>query len=58
MDDVSVVCEGPLSGRDLRELIRSYGGSLLGSLGRELFPDRFPLLVKTGGLRQAMIDPS
>ncbi|HIE03699.1 MAG TPA: class I mannose-6-phosphate isomerase [Candidatus Latescibacteria bacterium] len=46
MDDVSVVCEGPLSGRDLRELIRSYGGSLLGSLGRELFPDRFPLLVK------------
>ena len=44
-DDVnSVVAEGPLAGKTIRELVASYGSALLGSRCRDL--SRFPLLVK------------
>lgn len=42
-DGNSVVEEGPLAGRDLADLCRSFGAALCGSLNES---DRFPLLIK------------
>lgn len=44
--DESVVVAGPLAGRSLIELTRSYGLSLVGSLAAEKAAPAFPLLVK------------
>ena len=44
-DDVnSVVADGPLAGKTIHELVKTYGAELLGSRCRDL--SRFPLLVK------------
>ena len=40
----SVVAEGPLAGKTIHELVKTYGAALLGSRCRDL--SRFPLLVK------------
>ncbi|HID11697.1 MAG TPA: class I mannose-6-phosphate isomerase [Candidatus Latescibacteria bacterium] len=45
-EDISRVCEGPFAGRDLRELREAFGEALVGSLGRKITKDRFPLLIK------------
>ncbi|MDP5169357.1 MAG: class I mannose-6-phosphate isomerase [Bacteroidia bacterium] len=44
--NVSVVNEGPLAGKSLRELIAEYKGKLVGDRVYEKFGDEFPLLVK------------
>ena len=44
--DVSVVCNGPLAGNNLRELIEVYMGDLIGDRIYEKFGIEFPLLVK------------
>ena len=44
--NVSVVDEGPLAGKSLRELIAEYKGKLVGDRVYEKFGDEFPLLVK------------
>lgn len=43
-DDVSRVCEGPLKGRGLRELVRDHGQKVLGEAHGHR--SQFPLLVK------------
>lgn len=45
-NDVSVVCEGPLKGTSLTDLITTYGEQLLGSKVTEVFGKKFPLLIK------------
>ena len=44
--DVSVVANGPLKGKDLQELIDSFGESLLGSEIISRFGNEFPILIK------------
>lgn len=44
--NVSVVKEGDLAGKDLRELIREFKGRLLGERVYRKFGDDFPLLIK------------
>src|SRR5258706_13552851 len=43
-DDVSVIANGPLAGKDLRWLMQHHGQDLLGSA--EAANGRFPLLIK------------
>ena len=43
---VSVVSEGPLSGKDLNELIKEFGPQLLGQAVWETYGEEFPLLFK------------
>lgn len=45
-DHVSVVANGPLKGKTLTEIIRTYGSGLLGKHIAERFGDKFPLLIK------------
>lgn len=45
-DNVSVVADGDLAGKSLKELIGEYQGQLVGSAVYEKFGDEFPLLVK------------
>lgn len=45
-DDVSIVRDGPLAGRDLRSLIAEHGPRLLGRRVAATSPTRFPLLLK------------
>lgn len=42
----SVVCEGSLSGKTIRELISQYKGELVGESVYQKYGDEFPLLVK------------
>lgn len=44
--NVSIVAEGPLAGRSLKELIQSYQSELVGQSVYQRFGDSFPLLVK------------
>jgi len=44
--NVSVVSEGPLQGKDLKTLIDSYQGELVGEKIFKKFGDDFPLLIK------------
>ena len=44
--NISEVAEGPLAGKNLKELIQKYQASLLGTSVYEKFGDEFPLLVK------------
>ena len=44
--DVSVVCNGKLSGRSLNELIDSYGKDLMGGSVLQRFGKEFPILIK------------
>jgi mannose-6-phosphate isomerase len=43
-EDVSVIANGPLAGRDLQWLMQNHGGELLGSVPAQ--NGRFPLLIK------------
>lgn len=45
-DNISIVANGQLAGRSLVDLIRSYGGTLLGLQVYEKFGEEFPLLIK------------
>ena len=45
-DNVSVVAEGPLAGRTLTDLIKTYKGELVGGKVYEKSGGEFPLLVK------------
>ncbi len=45
-DNYSVVANGPLEGKSLDELIKSYGSKLLGVKVKERFGTTFPLLIK------------
>jgi mannose-6-phosphate isomerase len=51
-DAVSVVCEGPLAGMSLRELVRSQPGVLMGNHLADR--DQFPLLVKFIDARETL----
>ncbi|MDB5240629.1 MAG: mannose-6-phosphate isomerase [Spirosoma sp.] len=44
--NVSVVKEGSLQGKSLRELVAQYKGELVGNHVYEQYGDRFPLLIK------------
>lgn len=44
--NVSVVKEGPLQGKSLRDLVQQYKGELVGQRVYEQYGDRFPLLIK------------
>ncbi len=44
--NVSVVSNGPLEGRSLKDLIREYKGALLGDSVYKAFGNDFPLLIK------------
>ncbi|MCW3806142.1 type I phosphomannose isomerase catalytic subunit [Plebeiibacterium marinum] len=44
--DVSVVSEGPLKGKNLKELIEDYKGDLIGKKVYDAFGSKFPLLIK------------
>jgi mannose-6-phosphate isomerase len=43
---ISIVANGPLKGKSLRELIQTYGADLMGAELLDRFGDRFPLLIK------------
>jgi mannose-6-phosphate isomerase len=45
-DEVSVVKDGPLTGRDLQSLVQEYKGRLVGQKTYAKYGDEFPLLVK------------
>lgn len=45
-DNVSVVQEGALQGRDLKELVLSFGKDLLGEHVHRQFGNEFPVLIK------------
>ena len=44
--NVSLVCNGDLKGRSLKELIQTYEGDLVGHKIYETFGDDFPILIK------------
>jgi len=44
--NVSVVSEGPLQGKDLDQILKTYKGNLVGEKVYRKFGDEFPLLVK------------
>jgi len=51
-EDVSVVAEGPLKGRDLHSLILEHGSALVGNA--KLQNGRFPLLIKILDARETL----
>ncbi|MBU2912959.1 MULTISPECIES: type I phosphomannose isomerase catalytic subunit [Reichenbachiella] len=44
--DISVVANGDLKGKDLKELLTLYGADLVGQKNRERFGTDFPILIK------------
>jgi mannose-6-phosphate isomerase len=45
-NDISVVANGNLKGKNLNELIQEYAGQLLGNKNAQKFGSEFPLLIK------------
>lgn len=45
-NDISVVANGSLKGKDLNDLIQEYAGQLLGEKNAQKFGAEFPLLIK------------
>ncbi len=45
-EDISVVSNGSLKGKSLKELIQTYKGQLVGEKVYETFGDSFPILIK------------
>lgn len=45
-DGMSVVDDGPLAGKSLKELASEYPQDLLGSLSYQIYDERFPILLK------------
>jgi len=52
--DTSVVANGDLKGRNLKELIKQYKGALVGEKVYEGFGDTFPLLIKFIDAKEAL----
>ncbi|MDG1573180.1 mannose-6-phosphate isomerase [Robiginitalea sp. M366] len=50
--DVSVVAEGPYAGRDLQDLVDTFGAQLLGQAVLDRFGREFPILIKYIDARQ------
>ncbi|PIB36208.1 mannose-6-phosphate isomerase [Reichenbachiella sp. 5M10] len=44
--DASVVANGALKGKDLKELLKEYGAALIGQHNSERFGEAFPILIK------------
>ena len=44
--DVSIVANGPLQGKSLKELIKAYKGDFVGKNNYKVFGDNFPILIK------------
>ncbi len=44
--DTSIVCNGNLKGKSLKDLLETYKSDLLGSKNYEIFGNKFPLLIK------------
>jgi mannose-6-phosphate isomerase len=44
--DVSIVANGPLQGKSLKELIKEYKGDFVGKNNYKVFGDNFPILIK------------
>ncbi len=44
--DTSIVCNGPLKGQSLKELLETFKGDLIGDKNYKVFGDKFPLLIK------------
>ena len=52
--DTSVVTNGALKGKNLRELIQEYREALVGTTVYENFGDKFPLLIKFIDAKKAL----
>ncbi len=52
--DTSVVSVGPLKGKNLKELISQYKGSLVGNAVFDQFGEKFPLLIKFIDAKEAL----
>lgn len=52
--DTSIVVNGDLKGRDLKELIQEYKGALVGDAIYEDFGNKFPLLIKFIDAKEAL----
>ena len=44
--DISIVSNGPLKGKSLKDLIQTYKGKLVGEKVYDLFGNNFPILIK------------
>lgn len=52
--DTSIVANGELKGRDLKEVIQEYKGALVGDSIYQAFGDKFPLLIKFIDAKEAL----
>ena len=52
--DTSIVCNGNLKGKDLKELISEYKGAFLGDKIYKHFGEKFPLLIKFIDAKEAL----
>jgi mannose-6-phosphate isomerase len=52
--DISVVSNGDLAGKDLKELITAHKGNLVGNKMYQHFGDKFPLLIKFIDAKEAL----
>lgn len=53
-NDTSIVCNGALKGKNLKELIAAFKGDLLGDKVYKQFGEKFPLLIKFIDAREAL----
>ena len=52
--DTSIVANGHLKGRNIKDLIKEYKGALVGDAIYAIFGDKFPLLIKFIDAREAL----
>jgi mannose-6-phosphate isomerase len=45
-DNISVISNGKLEGKTLKDIVKSYKGDLVGKKNYQIFKDEFPLLIK------------
>ena len=45
-NNVSIICNGVLKNKTLKEIVNKYGTELLGNKNSFTFGDKFPLLIK------------
>ena len=45
-NDISIVTNGALKGKSLRDLLEHFGAALIGNKNYEIFGNKFPLLIK------------
>ncbi len=53
-NEVSVVANGALAGKNLKELIQEFQGSLMGEKNYQHFGEKFPLLIKFIDAKEAL----